>query len=91
MWESADEGDATLAAAARVRLPTGSLSPEKRRSPSPDAFMGGGDFGRAFGGVKKEEVSGVAPLATIPENPNNCKLPIVRMGMEIETPLSELV
>ncbi|KFZ14096.1 hypothetical protein V502_06249 [Pseudogymnoascus sp. VKM F-4520 (FW-2644)] len=70
-WESAEEGDATLAAAARVRLPTGSLSPEKRRSPSPDAFMGGGDFGRAFGGVKKEEVSGVVPLATIPENPNN--------------------
>lgn len=72
-WESADEGDATLAAAARVRLPTGSLSPEKRRSPSPDAFTGGGDFGRAFGGVKKEEGSGVVPLATIPENPNNCK------------------
>ncbi|OBT49618.1 hypothetical protein VE04_09721, partial [Pseudogymnoascus sp. 24MN13] len=35
-WESAEEGDATLAAAVRVRLPTGSLSPEKRRSPSPD-------------------------------------------------------
>jgi hypothetical protein len=73
MWESAEEGDATLAAAARVRLPTGSLSPEKRRSPSPDPFPSGADFGRAFGGVKKEEERGVVPLASIPENPNNCK------------------
>jgi len=73
-YESADEGDATLAAAARVRLPTGSLSPEKRRSPSPDPYpTGGGDFGRMFGEVKKEEDKGVVPLATIPENPNNCK------------------
>ncbi|OBT81302.1 hypothetical protein VE02_10132 [Pseudogymnoascus sp. 03VT05] len=70
-WESAEEGDATLAAAVRVRLPTGSLSPEKRRSPSPDPFMSGGDFGGSFGGVKKEEGSKVVPLATIPENPNN--------------------
>jgi hypothetical protein len=73
-YESADEGEATLAAAARVRLPTGSLSPEKRRSPSPDPYpSGGGDFGRMFGEVKKEEDKGVMPLSTIPENPNNCK------------------
>jgi hypothetical protein len=73
-YESADDGDATLAAAGRVRLPTGSLSPEKRRSPSPDPYpTGGGDFGRMFGEVKKEEDKGVVPLATIPENPNNCK------------------
>lgn len=73
-WESADEGDATLEAAARVRLPTGSLSPEKRRSPSPDPFpAGGGDFGRTFGGVKKEDDRGVVPLESIPENPNNCE------------------
>lgn len=75
-YESADEGDATLAAAARVRLPTGSLSPEKRRSPSPDPYpRGGGDFGRTFGGFKKEDDKGIVPLATIPENPNNCKWP----------------
>ncbi|RKF78907.1 hypothetical protein GcC1_051013 [Golovinomyces cichoracearum] len=37
--------DETLAVAARTRLPSGSLSPEKRRSPSPDAFCGTeGDF-----------------------------------------------
>lgn len=73
-FESAEEGDATLAAAARTRLPTGSLSPEKQRSPSPDPYpRGPGDFGRTFGAVKKEEEKGVVPLASIPENPNNCK------------------
>ncbi|TQS39376.1 hypothetical protein Golomagni_00101 [Golovinomyces magnicellulatus] len=37
--------DETLAVAARTRLPSGSLSPEKRRSPSPDVFCGTeGDF-----------------------------------------------
>ena len=36
-YESAEDGaDKILAAAARTRLPTGSLSPEKRRSPSPN-------------------------------------------------------
>ncbi|KAH6842804.1 hypothetical protein B0I37DRAFT_436592 [Chaetomium sp. MPI-CAGE-AT-0009] len=35
-YESADEGDAILAQAIRTRLPTGSLSPEKERSPEPE-------------------------------------------------------
>lgn len=56
-YQDADDGDATLEAAARTRLPTGSLSPEKRRSPSPDPFPSGGkDFGSTFGEVKQEEV-----------------------------------
>lgn len=71
-YESADEGgDATLEAAARTRLPTGSLSPEKQRSPSPDPFPSrGADFGNAFGEIKQEE--GGEVNVTTAENPNNC-------------------
>lgn len=77
-YESADDGaDLTLAAAARTRLPTGSLSPEKRRSPSPDPYpTGGGDFGNTFGGPLKVEEDckqqSPAPAGAIPENSNNC-------------------
>jgi hypothetical protein len=74
-YESADDGeDQTLAAAARIRLPTGSLSPEKGRSPSPDPFpKGNEDFGQTFGGsvlIKKEEDEGVSMPP--PPSPNNC-------------------
>lgn len=70
-YESADDGeDATLAAAARTRLPTGSLSPEKQRSPSPDPFPSGGrDFGNTFGEIKEEE--GKKAIVPATENPNN--------------------
>lgn len=73
-FESADEGDATLEAARRTRLPTGSVSPEKRRSPSPDVFPDrGGDFGKTFGEVKQEE----GQEAGLPsDNPNNCIFPL---------------
>ncbi|KAK6581482.1 hypothetical protein PZA11_006173 [Diplocarpon coronariae] len=69
-YESADDGqDSTLAAAARTRLPTGSMSPEKRRSPSPGKFSGSRILGRTFGGVKKEE--GRQALVPSTENQNN--------------------
>jgi len=77
-YESAEDGaDKILAAAARTRLPTGSLSPEKRRSPSPDPYpTGGGDFGSTFGAAVKEEddqkMRSVTPAVPVPENPNNC-------------------
>lgn len=73
-YESADDGgDATLAAATRTRLPTGSLSPEKRRSPSPEPYpFGGADFGKTFGAPLKYEEDGNPPMAATPENPNNC-------------------
>ena len=77
-YESAEDGaDKILAAAARTRLPTGSLSPEKRRSPSPDPYStGGGDFASTFSGAVKEEddqkMRSVTPAVTVPENPNNC-------------------
>lgn len=74
-FESADEGDegdadgdATLEAARRTRLPTGSLSPEKRRSPSPGVFPGDRDFGDAFGEGKG------ALVVPGGENGNNCNL-----------------
>lgn len=72
-YESADDGgDATLEAAARTRLPTGSLSPEKRRSPSPDPFPSRGtDFGNTFGEIKREEDQEVGGLPST-KNPNNC-------------------
>ena len=73
-FESADEGgDETLAAAARTRLPTGSLSPEKQRSPSPDPFSSGGThFENTFGGKKIKEEEGRDVLVPSVENPNNC-------------------
>jgi hypothetical protein len=77
-YESADDGaDGILAAAARTRLPTGSSSPEKRRSPSPDPYpTGGGDFGSTFGAAVKEEddrkMQSMTPAVSLPENPNNC-------------------
>lgn len=71
-YESADDGeDATLAQATRIRLPTGSLSPEKQRSPSPDPYPKGiADFGKTFGGEIKQEENDQVVL-TAPENPNN--------------------
>jgi hypothetical protein len=68
-YESADDGaDDTLEAAVRTRLPTGSLSPEKRRSPSPDPYpSGGGDFGSRFGGPSEP-----TPAPPTGENSNNC-------------------
>ena len=75
-YESADDGeagDATLAAAARTRLPTGSLSPEKRRSPSPEPYpLGNQDFGNTFGGVVKKEEGDEQAVVLSAENPNNC-------------------
>jgi hypothetical protein len=72
-YESADDGeDATLAAAAKIRLPTGSLSPEKQRSPSPDPYpKGNADFGNTFGGkIEQEEGKELGFPST--GNPNNC-------------------
>jgi hypothetical protein len=73
-YESADDGaDRTLEAAARTRLPTGSLSPEKRRSPSPEAYPEGGrDFGQTFGEIKQEGQEGQEVNVLSAENPNNC-------------------
>jgi hypothetical protein len=70
-YESADDGqDDTLAAATRTRLPTGSLSPEKGRSPSPGPYSkGDADFGNTIGGnIKQEDRQMVLPN----DNPNNC-------------------
>lgn len=67
--------DDTLAAAARTRLPTGSLSPEKRRSPSPEPYpAGNADFAHVFGGgaVKKEDAEEQTVVQPSPENSNNC-------------------
>lgn len=71
-YEDADDGeDATLAAATRTRLPTGSMSPEKQRSPSPGPYpRGSEDFGRTFGGVVKQEPDQDIMPST--ENANNC-------------------
>ncbi len=72
-YEDADDGqDATLAAATRTRLPTGSLSPEKRRSPSPSPYPSGDvDFGKTFGGEIKPEEDQQVDLPS--ENSNNCR------------------
>jgi hypothetical protein len=65
-FESADEGDREdrmLAAAARTRLPTGSLSPEKQGSPAPDVLLAtAGDLGKS---LDVKEVAG-------PASPSNC-------------------
>ena len=80
-YESADDGrDVTLEAARTTRLPTGSISPEKGRSPSPGAGLFDckvGDFGKEFGGDVKAE-QGRDILEHSPENPNNCTLPSLK-------------
>ncbi|KAI9049104.1 hypothetical protein LZ554_006952 [Drepanopeziza brunnea f. sp. 'monogermtubi'] len=70
-YEDAQDGeDAILAAAQRTRLPTGSMSPEKQRSPSPGVYPGSEVFGRTFGGgVKRED--GDKALVSSTDNPNN--------------------
>ena len=78
-YESADDGeDATLAAAARTRLPTGSLSPDKIRSMSPSPYPAGGqDFGKTFGRSIKQE-NGQEVTTPKLDNPNNCmKVPVL--------------
>lgn len=83
--EEGDE-DATLAAALRTRLPTGSVSPEKGRSPSPNPQpTGGGESGRILTEVKKENTDKNAALSSLTgapvprglsghDNSNNCML-----------------
>ncbi|RFU31649.1 hypothetical protein B7463_g4665, partial [Scytalidium lignicola] len=97
-YESADDAvDETLAAAIRTRLPTGSLSPEKRRSPSPGGVYPAGneDFGKVFGGdVKiKQEEEEEEEKALIPssENPNNYIRFAVRAEMQHRTEPFEAV
>ncbi len=77
-------GDASLAAALRTRLPTGSLSPEKRRSPSPDPYpTGGGDFGNTFGAPAKvqdeQKQKSMTPAAAVAENTNNCMYQLLKL------------
>lgn len=82
-YESADEGggsDPTLAAAVRTRLPTGSISPEKKRSPSPGPYPSGNDnFGKTFGAVVKQEDGHEGALVPSMENPNNC----MKLGVNV--------
>ncbi|ESZ94683.1 hypothetical protein SBOR_4934 [Sclerotinia borealis F-4128] len=74
-YESADEGgkpDPTLAAAVRTRLPTGSLSPEKKRSPSPDPKpFRTINFRKTNGAAVKKENGHEAALVPSMGNPNN--------------------
>ena len=69
-YESAE--DKMLEKAARTRLPTGSVSPQKQRSPSPDPYPGGGDFGKTFGGEVKREESEEKDVVPAAETANNC-------------------
>lgn len=75
-YDSGDDGDATLEAARRTRLPTsrlGTASPEKRRSPSPDPYpTGGGDFRKSVMAIKKEHDDSKALILPVADNPNNC-------------------
>lgn len=91
-YDSAEEDvddDEILAAAIRTRLPTGSMSPEKERSPDPEYrgnMNGNGTAAAAKGGlrgevrVKSEEPSFEemkATLAALPQkdDPENCTFP----------------
>lgn len=78
-YESAMEGDATLAVASRTKLPPsrlGTESPQRQRSPSPDPYpTGGGDFRKMPGTIKKEDSEEstipAADEAAVKDN-NNC-------------------
>lgn len=91
-YDSADESlddEEILAAAIRTRLPTGSISPEKERSPEPEHHVHMNGNGRAASPgrghrgevrVKSEEPSFEemkATLAALPQkdDPENCTFP----------------
>jgi hypothetical protein len=66
-YESAqeDEGDVTMPA--NIPLPRESVSPVKKRSPSPSPYPERGEaFGQKFGETEQ--------AVAIPENPNNCTI-----------------
>lgn len=67
--------DETLAAAARTRLPTGSLSPEKRRSPSPQRSQAiTSNFRRTFVDLPTQTENNLTDERTVTpwEKKNNC-------------------
>ncbi|KAL3423839.1 hypothetical protein PVAG01_05586 [Phlyctema vagabunda] len=66
-FDITDDREATLEAARRTRLPTGSLSPEKKRSPSPEPVAG---KKVQIAEIKKEEHKENL-LAGLPDNPNS--------------------
>lgn len=76
-YDSVDEDDETLAIATRTRLPTGSMSPEKRWSQSPYP-TGGGDYSTRFDKIKEESAEGDDNKAIVPttdvEDTKNCEL-----------------
>lgn len=82
-----DDDDDTLAAAIRTRLPTGSMSPDKERSPEPDHYRpytvgaGGRACDQTDVRIKSEEPSMEemkATLAALPQkdDPENCTSPL---------------
>ncbi|PQE16915.1 Cytochrome c-like domain protein [Rutstroemia sp. NJR-2017a BBW] len=94
-YESADEGqgDAALATAVRTRLPTGSISPEKKRSPSPSPYHAtNGDFEKSYHAVVKQEESHEGTIVPTMENhPNNCmKLEVQHRTEPLEAALSSM-
>lgn len=73
-YESAKEEDEDITLPANIPLPRGSVSPAKGRSPSPSPYPEGGqDFTPKFGGTETAET------VAVPENTNNCGVPIRRI------------
>ncbi|KAL2019895.1 hypothetical protein VTK56DRAFT_9070 [Thermocarpiscus australiensis] len=71
-YESADEGDEILAQAVRTRLPTGSLSPEKERSPEPEYHLAKQHLDEAVQ-VKQEDVEGDMALSEVKDGLHKSK------------------
>lgn len=71
-YDSGDEGDVTLAIAARTKLPTGSLSPEKRCSQSPYPAIGRGRESH-FEDIKEESPEPHKPSTPQISQHENCK------------------
>lgn len=80
-YESADEGDAILAQAIRTRLPAGSVSPDKERSPEPEFHPAQQHLIDDVVGIKQEDYGGDMLLSELKDGihkskevPDNCRL-----------------
>ncbi|KAG7286572.1 hypothetical protein NEMBOFW57_008883 [Staphylotrichum longicolle] len=72
-YESADEGDAILAQAIRTRLPAGSVSPDKERSPEPEFHPAQQHLIDDVVGIKQEDYGGDMLLSELKDGIHKSK------------------
>ncbi|KAK4145210.1 uncharacterized protein C8A04DRAFT_35931 [Dichotomopilus funicola] len=82
-YESADDGDAILAQAIRTRLPSGSVSPEKERSPEPEFYPAQQHFIDDVVHIKREH-DGALALGQVNEKGIEPESKVIRFAVHAE-------